>query len=105
MPLLPVAGVRPFTSTAAAALAAVRPRRRLRKPHADFSKMFTPAGLLYMGGAAVCLYISYQFSTRIGEPNSRVERRKQNLKQQQEIWKQRRAAREAAGVAKSEPSE
>ena len=76
----------------------VVPRRRLRAPKANFSKMLSPAGLLYMGGAATCFYISYQFSKRIGMPNERVARRQAYVEKQKAVWKQRREAREKAAA-------
>jgi len=49
---------------------------RRRRPHADISRLFTPSTIPYAIAATACLFVSYQFSTRIGKPNERVQRRR-----------------------------
>jgi hypothetical protein len=36
----------------------------------------TPSSIPYAAAAATCLFVSYQFSKRIGKPNERVQRRR-----------------------------
>jgi len=54
----------------------VRRRKRMNIPHSDITKILRPSTIPYALAAAGCLYISYQFSKRIGEPNERVQRRR-----------------------------
>ncbi len=73
-------------------------RRRPRPPriHGDPRKLFTGAGVLYMGGAAVCLAISFSFARRIGQPNERVARRRR-------YWEER--AQKRRGAAEHPPQQ
>ena len=75
------------------------PPRRPRPPriHSDPRKLFTGAGVLYMGGAAICLAISFSFARRIGQPNERVQRRRR-------YWEERRQQRlRAAAPEQQQP--
>ena len=51
-------------------------------PHSDITKILRPSTIAYALAAAGCLYISYQFSKRIGEPNERVQRRRKKYMKQ-----------------------
>ena len=60
----------------------VRRRKRMNIPHSDITKILRPSTIPYALAAAGCLYISYQFSKRIGEPNERVQRRRKKYMKQ-----------------------
>ena len=55
----------------------VRRRKRMNIPHSDITKILRPSTIPYALAAAGCLYISYQFSKRIGEPNESAAKTKE----------------------------